>query len=235
MQTTLNSISAVVHQAGYRWKNARVALTSTDPQYWQKVENVKATLARLAPDEAAFSIDEFGPVAVKIRGGRALQAPGKVRSVPQWQRSRGSFILTAALELTKNQVTYFFSERKNTDETLRLLELLRERYFRCRRLYLVWDAAPWHSSSKLIKRLEILNRAAARDQAPRLEILPLPATAQFLNVIESVFSGLARAVIHNSNYPNVDDAKAAGRSSPGGAEPRIGAESSSGRELDLGE
>lgn len=31
--------------------------------------------------------------------------------------------------------------------------------------------------------------------------MPLPAGAQFLNVIESVFSGMARAIIHNSDYP----------------------------------
>ena len=38
---------------------------------------------------------------------------------------------------------------------------------------------------------------------------PLPARAQFLNVIKSVFSGLAVSVIHNSDYPSVDDAMAA--------------------------
>jgi hypothetical protein len=40
---------------------------------------------------------------------------------------------------------------------------------------------------------------AAYDGAPEIEILPLPAQAQFLNVIESVFSGMARAIIHNSD------------------------------------
>lgn len=38
---------------------------------------------------------------------------------------------------------------------------------------------------------------------PRVETAPIPAGAQFLNVIESVFSGMARAIIHNSNYPSV--------------------------------
>jgi hypothetical protein len=40
-------------------------------------------------------------------------------------------------------------------------------------------------------------------------VLPLPTRAQFLNVIESVFSGMARAVLHNSDYATLDDAKAA--------------------------
>ncbi len=42
-----------------------------------------------------------------------------------------------------------------------------------------------------------------------VETVPLPTGAQFLNVIESVFSGMARAIIHNSNYQTVDEAKAA--------------------------
>jgi hypothetical protein len=35
---------------------------------------------------------------------------------------------------------------------------------------------------------------------PTVETAPLPSGAQFLNVIESVFSGLARSIIHNSDY-----------------------------------
>jgi hypothetical protein len=40
-----------------------------------------------------------------------------------------------------------------------------------------------------------------------VKLAPLPACAQFLNVIESVFSGMARAIIHNSDYQSVDDCK----------------------------
>jgi len=42
-----------------------------------------------------------------------------------------------------------------------------------------------------------------------VKLAPLPSCAQFLNVIESVFSGMARAVIHNSNYESVEECKAA--------------------------
>jgi len=42
-----------------------------------------------------------------------------------------------------------------------------------------------------------------------VELAPLPSSAQFLNVIESVFSGMAKAVIHNSDYQSVDVCKVA--------------------------
>ena len=42
---------------------------------------------------------------------------------------------------------------------------------------------------------------------PEIKIAPLPASTQWLNVIESVFCGLAKAVIHNSAYESVDECK----------------------------
>jgi transposase len=207
--TTRNNLSATIKQAGYQWKKARIALTSSDPLYREKVDAIKTVLSGLKDDEAFFSIDEFGPFAVKMRGGKALQPPGKVHQVPQWQKSKGSLIVTAALELSRNQIIHFYSDQKNSTETCKLIDQLRREYRRYRRIYLSWDAAPWHSSEQLLDHVEFLNGWAAHDRAPCIEILPLPAQAQFLNVIESVFSGMARAVIHNSDYATVADAQAA--------------------------
>lgn len=44
---------------------------------------------------------------------------------------------------------------------------------------------------------------------PLVELAPLPSSAQFLNVIESVFSGMAKAIIHNSDYQSVNECKLA--------------------------
>jgi transposase len=206
---TRTGISAAVKRAGYRWTKARVALTSSDPLYRAKVDAIRAVLASLDDDEAFFSIDEFGPFAVKTRGGKSLQAPSTVRTVPQWQRSKGSLIVTAALELSRNQIIHFYSDRKNTAETCRLIELIRSTYKGFKKIYLSWDAAPWHSSNDLLERIEFLNGWAAHDGTPLIEVLPLPSHAQFLNVIESVFSGMARAIIHNSDYDSVEHAQLA--------------------------
>jgi hypothetical protein len=42
---------------------------------------------------------------------------------------------------------------------------------------------------------------------PLVWTAPVPAGAQFLNLIESVFSGMSRAIIHNSDYASLDAAK----------------------------
>jgi transposase len=201
-------IRTIVKRAGYRWRKARIVLTSNDPEFSQKVQRIRSILANLKGDDAFFSIDEFGPFAVKAQPGRMLVGPGEQRFVQQWQQSKGSIIITAAIELSSNQITHFYSLKKNTDEMIRMMEALAGEYRNRTKLYLWWDAASWHVSKKLFERIDAHN-VAIGSGGPQIETAPLPARAQFLNVIESIFSGMARAIIHNSNYKSVDEAKAA--------------------------
>jgi DDE superfamily endonuclease len=202
-------VRKITRAAGYRWRKARVVLTSNDPAYSERLDHIRTILSNLGPDDAFFSIDEYGPFAVKAKPGLTLTAPGEQRTVPQWQKSRGCLLMTAALELSGNQVTHFYSARKNTAEMIRMMEVLVDQYRDRTKLYLSWDRASWHISKRLFKRIEEHNAAVQSGQGPIVETAPLPTGAQFLNVIESVFSGMARAIIHNSDYRSVDDAKAA--------------------------
>ena len=199
-------IRKMIRAAGYRWRKARIALTSNDPTFSEKLDRIQSILANLPSDEAFFSIDEYGPFAVKAQPGRSLMAPGEQRIVPQWQKSRGSITVTAAIELSSNQITHFYSSRKNTEEMLRMMKVLISKYKERKRIYLSWDAASWHISKRLAEQIEDHNSSGTW---PVVGTAPLPARAQFLNVIESVFSGMARAVIQNSNYVSVEEAKAA--------------------------
>jgi transposase len=204
-----DTISKIVRAAGYRWKSAKVVLTSTDAHYQEKLAHIRDILGNLEPDERFFSIDEFGPFAVKMKAGRMLVEPGAQPTVPQWQKSKGCLILTAALELSSNQITHFYSKAKNTDEMIRMARLLLDQYHDAHKLYLSWDAASWHLSKKLQAFVDGHNTDAAMRPGTLLALAPLPASAQFLNVIESIFSGMARAIIHNSDYASADDAMTA--------------------------
>ena len=168
-------------------------------------------MSGLKHNENFFSIDEYGPVAIKIRGGRSYTPKEQLNTVPQFQFSKGSLICTAALELSKNQVTHFYSDKKNTTEMIKLLMILLERYDTDDRIYFSWDAASWHASKELEKKVNEVNNQDYRklNNTPYVELAPLPSSAQFLNVIESVFSGMAKAIIHNSNYQSVDECKKA--------------------------
>jgi transposase len=204
-------IDRIIRDAGYKFVKARAVLTSNDPDYREKVDRIHRILRRLRPTQRFFSIDEFGPFAVKQQGGRRLAGPGENPTVPQFQVPKGSLIATAALELSTNQVTHFYSTGKNTTEMIRLLDLLLEQYRGCSKLYLSWDAASWHASKRFLARVAEANARKYRREhgTPAVELAPLPSRAQFLNVIESVFSGMAKAIIDSSDYASVDEAKAA--------------------------
>ena len=90
-----------------------------------------------------------------------------------------------------------------------MMEVLIEQYRDRRKLYLSWDAASWHIAKRLSEHIGAHNAVAAAGAGPIIETVPLPSGAQFLNVIESVFSGMARAIIHNSDYQTLDDTKTA--------------------------
>ncbi len=117
-------ISEVIKDAGYRWRSARVVLTSNDPDYREKLNQIRNILSHLKGDERFFSIDEFGPFAIKVKGGRILVEPGVQPTVPQWQKSKGRLIVTAALELSGNRITHFYSKAKNTTEMIKMAKQL---------------------------------------------------------------------------------------------------------------
>lgn len=208
-RTSKRRIRALIKAAGFKWRKAKVVLTSSDPAYHAKLTAIKKILSSLKEDEAFFSIDEYGPFAIKLKGGTKRVGPGEDYVIPQYQKSKGWLIVTAALELSRNRITHFYSLKKNTEEMIRMAGHLRTEYATCRTIYMSWDAASWHISKKLSAHLNELNERAKMDGSPIVKTAPLPAGAQFLNVIESVFSGLAKAIIHNSDYPSAAAAKAA--------------------------
>ena len=81
-------IAKMIKAAGYKWRKARIVLTSTArPQ--GETRSHWSILSHLQPDEAFFSIDEYGPFAIKTKPGRVLVSPDVYPTVPQWQKSRG--------------------------------------------------------------------------------------------------------------------------------------------------
>jgi hypothetical protein len=93
---------------------------------------------------------------------------------------------------------------------MRLLEILYNQYQTNSKLYVTWDAVSWHNSTALMDWLDDFNRTSRQaGVGPIIELVPLPTSAQFLNVIEGVLSGMTRAVINNSDYSAPDDMKVA--------------------------
>jgi len=196
---------------GFNFRKAREVLTSPDKNFEEKLTKVIGIVSTLGPNDKFFSIDELGPVGIRLKGGWSYQKHGESKTIPAHAKAKGYLVCNAALELATNQITHFYSTSKNTDEMIKLLDMLLVQYPDADKLWLSWDAASWHASKKLKNYIEDLNTTAYRElhKSPWIGLSPLPSSAQFLNVIESVFSGLAKSVLHHSDYENVDECKLA--------------------------
>ena len=205
-----STVGRLLKEAGLSWKKSRRVLTSPDPKYREKVELLLNTLQSLKLDEDLFFIDEMGPLQVKRYGGRTYTTKGATPTHPQIQHSKGSITLYGALSATTNQVTWFYGKSKDSAGIIDLAEILFNQYHSKSKIYLTWDAASWHRSDELVQWADSLNVWNAESgNGPNIEFVPLPSSAQFLDVIEAVFSGMKRAVIHNSDYQSEEEMKTA--------------------------
>ena len=205
-----SSVSRLLRQAGLSWKKARRVLTSPDPHYREKVELLLKTLHSLKPDEDLFFVDELGPLPVKRYGGRCLTPKRVIPTYPQNQRSKGSITLYGALSAVTNQVSWFYGRTKDSAGMIDLAEILYNQHRDKSKIYLTWDAASWHGSTELVEWADSLNQYSRDNRTgPIIEFVPLPSSAQFLDVIEAVFSAMKRAVIHGSDYQSEEEMKTA--------------------------
>ncbi len=203
-------LTRILKDTGYSWKKARRILTSPDPDYHEKVERLLGILQSLTEQEMFFFIDEWGPVQVKKRGGRAYRRENDAPPIPRKQTPKGTVTLVGALSATTNQVTWLFEQNKDTRSIINLLEILYNQHQTRSKLYITWDAVSWHDSIELTHWLDCFNFQSRNDSTgPIIEFVPLPTSSQFLNVIEGVLNAMTKAVIHNSDYQSTDDMKSA--------------------------
>lgn len=192
----ITSIRRALKNTNYTWKRAKKVLTSTDPDYREKTQRVLNIMRNIDSKEAFLFIDEAGPYYVKKYGGKSLTQRDTIKTIPQYQKTKGHVSFIAALDAYKNHVIHLFITNKDTASVVRFIEFIQNKYQGYSRIYITWDGASWHKSNGLRQSLAELNQR----KKPQIEIIPLPTRSQFLNVIESVFGGMKRAVIMNSNY-----------------------------------
>jgi transposase len=208
---TISGSTATRHlrKSGYTMRRARQVLTSSDPDYTAKVETLLQTLRALGKSELLFFVDELGPLAIKKYGGRMFAKSGDALVVPQHQNPKGSLALVGALSATTNQMTWCYTLSKDTAAMIDLIEIIFNQHLNKTRLYMVWDAASWHDSTSLVDWIDAFNRKTMETEGPVITLVPLPSRSQFLNVIESAFGVMKKAIIHHSDYQSPHEMKSA--------------------------
>jgi transposase len=174
------SVRQILHAGGVRWQATKTWKASTDPDFLLKMHRVLDLYDHPPTDGRVICADEFGPLNLQPRPGKAWRPAGHpARLRATYRRTRGVRHMLAALDLGSGQISYRIRERKRWREFLAFLKLLRSRW-PAGKLYVICDNFSPH------KHPQVTSWAAGHN----LELVFLPTYASWLNWIEPEFAAL---------------------------------------------
>lgn len=174
------SVRQILRAGGISWQATKTWKSSNDPDFMAKMRRVLDLYDQPPGDGRVICVDEFGPLNLQPRPGRAWRMAGEpVRLRATYNRYGGVRHMLAALDLSTGKMIYRIRERKRWREFLSFLKILRTRW-PGEKLYLICDNFSPH------KHPQVQSWTADND----IELVFLPTYASWLNWIESEFAAL---------------------------------------------
>jgi transposase len=141
-------------------------------------------------DRRVVCVDEFGPLNLLPRKGKAWRPRGKPRRQPAtYHRHDGVMHMLAALDLATGRLFYRIRARKRSMEFLDLLKALRARW-PGEKLYVVCDNFSPHRHT----------RVRAWCAAHEVELVFTPTYGSWLNWIEAEFAALRYFALNGTDH-----------------------------------
>ena len=141
-----------------------------------------------------LSFDEKGKTAIKKYGGQKYVFGGYYH-IPYGQKVKGITDLFMAKNLHTGKRHHTFYDWKNSFIVTQFLEKLLEIYS-SKDIYIIWDGWSAHRSEHTKMFLDL---------HPRINILPLPTRASWLNPVERDFSKMQRFLLNNSDFQSTKE------------------------------
>jgi transposase len=189
----------ILHAAGVSWQTTTTWKASTDPDFIAKMQRILALYDYPPHDGRVICVDEFGPLNLQPRAGKAWRPahhPRRLRAT--YNRTGGVMHMIAALDLATGKIFYRIHRRKRSREFLAFLKTLRDRW-PTDRLYVVVDNFSPH------KHPNVRNWAADND----VDLVFLPTYSSWLNWIESEFAALRYFTLNGTDHRTHQEQNAA--------------------------
>jgi transposase len=163
---------------------------STDPDFATTLAAVLELYDHPPADGRVVCVDEFGPLNLQPRPGKAWRPVGKpVRLRATYNRKDGVRHMLAALDPATGKLFYRIRDRKRWREFLGLLKSLRVRW-PGQRLYLIVDNFSPH------RHPDVRAWCAAND----VVLVFLPTYSSWLNWIEAEFAALRYLALNGTDH-----------------------------------
>src|SRR4051812_38763955 len=189
---SVETIRRILHERGVSWQATKTWKASNDPDFTAKMRRILDLYDHPPADGRVICVDEFGPLNLQPRPGRAWFPRGRpARLRATYTRTKGIRHMFAALDLATGQMFYRFRDRKRWPQFLDFCKQLRRR-FPAGKLYLVCDNYGPHGKA------EVLTWCAANG----IELVYTPTNASWLNWIECEFTAVRYFTLDGSDYPS---------------------------------
>ena len=188
---SVSGVWRVLQRLDVTWKHGYVEQWSPDPDYATKVQHIEDCLHEAVTDPhhvVVLFLDEMGyyrwPTAAHDWGAKFEGSPlvehGHINN-QQWR-------VIAALNVRTGQVSYLQSYIIGRAKVIEFYAMLNRIYRHAKKVYVIEDNWNVHSLPEV---------RAALANLPRLEIVPLPTYAPWLNPIEKLWRWLRQRILHH--------------------------------------
>lgn len=189
-------LGRVLAEAGLSFQRTRTWKASPDPDYEPKAARIlELKVAPPADGGHVIAFDQMGPVSLRPMAGCGWA----VRKRPERQRAtynklQGTRYIFGAYDLHEDRLRVRLRRRRRGSDNLAFMTQIRGAIPARRRIYWIQDglSANWTP--------DIREYAAAN----RIELVPTPTYASYLNPVECHFFPIGEFVVNNADYLNWD-------------------------------
>jgi transposase len=180
-------------QAGLSFQRTRSWKASPDPDYEARAARVLELYEAAPFDGPVISFDQMGPISLKpIHGAGWAKRKRPERLRATYNRKHGIRYIFGALDVHRDRLHARMRPRRAGSDVLGYMKTIRLVYPARQRLYWIQDnlSANWTPDI----------RAYAANN--KIELVPTPTYASYLNRIESHFRPIQEFVFNNTDYPD---------------------------------
>ena len=193
------TLRRILRDGGVSWQTTTTWKASNDPDFIPKMRRVLDLYDHPPGDGRVVCVDEFGPLNLQPRKGKAWRPRRKPRRQrATYTRASGVMHMLAALDLATGKLFYRIRARKRSTEFLDLLKALRARW-PDEKLYVVCDNFSPHRHAR------VRDWCATHD----VELVFLPTYGSWLNWIEAEFAALRYFALNGTDHRSHTEQNAA--------------------------
>lgn len=188
-------LGALLAEAGLSFQRTRTWKASPDPDYEQKAARILELCEKRPRDGAVVSFDQMGPVSLRPTPGAGwarMMRPERQRA--DYSRRAGIRYVFGAYDLHADRLRVRLRPKRAGSDVLNFMRQIRLAYPSRLRIYWIQDnlSANWVPG---------IREFAAGN---RIELVPTPTYASYLNPVECHFSALTQFVVANADYLDWD-------------------------------